>query len=399
MASVLALISKSVFDQLPTRQLGSVIPLDRYTSKHAAFDKLGPGDSLFLVTVRPEGPLLVAVIDRPARSGDSLVGTTNVTALTSITVELRQLKLADGKGITATPDKLGMSLQTPRVLADGDAQLLRGLGGKGTPVATAPVLMKLAPKKLKADVAKPVAKTAAKKAPKKAAKTSAVAAPKWVDGKLSARARDLVSQVYRNPDDRALRVVLADQLVEDHHVWGELISLQLSDPKKHAVRIKAIIQKHAPLIVGNIANVASRPDLDIVDGFPVGVRCAKSKSFTSAEQRRSAAKAPEWATVKHLTLTHEMPGVFAAELLNNPATANLTRIDYGGVWQPKQPIASRSGPGEAWRIDPKAKQARRLFEALPEKDLARVVPPEKDTIRIELDQVRAQRQKKAGAKR
>ena len=125
MASVLALISKAVYEQLQRDRraghggygLGDVVALDRYTSKHAAFAQLAQVASIVLVTVRPKGLLLVAILDRVKRTGEALVGATNRTPLGFINEQLRQLRLADGKGITAPLEKLGMSLQTPRLLA------------------------------------------------------------------------------------------------------------------------------------------------------------------------------------------------------------------------------------------------------------------------------------------
>lgn len=385
MPSVLALISKAVFAKLPPiRDVGEVVPLDRYTSKHAAFDALGPGDSLYLVTVRPTGPLLVAIIDSPKRKGDALVGAINTTGCRFITNELRRVRLADGKGITATLDKLGMSLQTPRVLAEGDGALLRVAASpaKTKTPAQAVVRMKVGTKK----------QAVLRMKVERRKKTDA-GAPKLKGGKLSARAQELVDAVYERPDDRARRGVLADQLLEDQHVWGELISLQLSNPKKHAARIDALIKQHAREFVGDIANVAARGDLEIVDGFLVSARCGKSKSFTSAAQRSLAAKASQWATVETLILTPEMTSVFLAELLSNPASASLRTIDYGGVGQRRTAMASRATSTGPWHLDARCKtfRARMLFDALSEQELQRLVVPNSGDLRVEFEKARTRR--------
>lgn len=372
MASVLALISKAVFDKLPgRRELGEVVPLDRYTSKHAAFDKLGPGDAIVLVTVRPKGALLVAILDAPKRKGDALVGTPNTTGLAFITDQIGKLKLADGKGITASLDKLGMSLQTPRVLADADVALLRG----SAPRSKAP--------------AKPVVQM-------KVEKKSTTDYPKLKGGELSARAKRLVEDVYKSPDDRALRGVLADQLLEDQHVWGELITLQMTDAKKHAKRIDAIIRQHAREIVGEIANVASRDDLSIVDGFLVAVRCGKAKSFTSGHERQTAAVAPQWATVKTLGFTHNLTGIFMTALFANPASAHLTRIvdeDWGDT--KGTTLMQRAAPGAPWTIAGDCYDM--LLESLPLAELARIPRPATRESQAVLDAVRAKRAKKAAS--
>jgi hypothetical protein len=367
MASVLALISKSVYEKLPSRQLGEPIPLDRYTSKHAAFAKLGPGDAIFLVTVRPKGPLLVAILDAPKRKGDALVGTTNTTGLAFITDQIPKLKLADGKGITAKLDKLGMSLQTPRVLAEEDVALLRGVAPESTAAAKPAVQMKVEAKK------------------------SATDYPKLKGGKLSAGAKQLVEDVYKSPDDRALRGVLADQLLEDQHVWGELISLQMTDPKKHADRIDAIIHQHAREIVGDIANVAAREDLTIEDGFLVAARCGKSKSFTSATQRLDGAKAHQWATVTTVMLTYEMPGTFVQALLHNPASRNLTKIQFDR-YDGEITLLSRKTPRDPWSIE-SADGLESVLLALPDAELARIPRPNLPAAIEALDTARKKRAK------
>ena len=357
MPSVLALISKAVFGTLPPMQLSDVTPLDRYTSKHAIFDTLGPDDALFLVAVRPKGLLLVAVIDRPKRKGAALVGATNTTPCRFI--KISRLKLADGKGLTATLDKLGMSLQTPRMLSEGDVALLRGKVLPSSPKSAAPVIqMKIAGKQNRELLE---------------------------GGKLGAKAKVLVEQIYKAPGDRALRAVLADQLLEDQHVWGELISLQLDNPKQHRDRIAAIIRQHARDIVGEIANVAAREDLEIVDGFLVAARCGKSSSFTSAAQRRAAAMAPQWATVKSLTLTIHTTNLFLAELLRNPASAQLVQIRK----ETKISI-QRASPDLPWQIG-SAEHCRHILDSLPIAEIARIPMPAQPKAQVVLAAARAAR--------
>lgn len=383
MASVLALISKAVYEQLQRERreyggyaLGDVVPVDRYTSKHAAFDQLASGDSIVLVTVRPKGLLLLAILDRTKRAGEALTGATNRTPLVFIDKQLRRLRLADGKGITVPLEKLGMSLQTPRILAAEDVVLLRGV----TP-----------PK------AKPVANSAVvkMKVPDKPPRAAASAQPKLRGGELGAKAKALVAQIYQHPDDRALREVLADQLLEDQHVWGELISLQLTSPKKHATRIDQIFKQHAREIVGDIANVAARNGMTIVDGFLHTAECAKSKTFTSATERHAAAIAPQWATVRTVRLTHMMTGTFIRDLLHNPASANLTRIE-DGHWSGIKPRLVRAKAGDPWQLV--GARSERVLDSLPDAELARIPTPTKPALVEELAKARARRVKQLAAK-
>lgn len=382
MASVLALISKAVYEQLVRAkrssgdgayQLGEVVPLDRYTSKHAVFDQLGAGDSLFLVTVRPKGLLMVAILDHAKRRGGALVGAVNRTPLAFIDAQLRKLRLADGKGITAPLEKLGMSLQTPRVLADEDVALLRGQPTSTKPANRAVIEMKV---------------------PGKSPRAAASAQPKLRGGELGPQAKALVAQIYQHPDDRALRGVLADQLLEDHHVWGELISLQLTNPKQHAARIEQIFKQHAREIVGDIANVAARDTMTIVDGFLDSVMCAKSKTFTSADERHAAAIAPHWATVRTVRLTGMMTGTFIRDLLHNPASSNLTRIE-DGTWSGIKPRLVRAKAGEPWQVV--GPGGERVLDGLPDAELARIPTPAKPALVAILEEARARRMKQLAA--
>lgn len=382
MASVLALISKAVYEQLQRERreyggyaLGDVVPVDRYTSKHAAFDQLASGDSIVLVTVRPKGLLLLAILDRTKRAGEALIGATNRTPLVFIDKQLRRLRLADGKGITAPLEKLGMSLQTPRILAAEDVALLRGVTPpKAKRVANSAVVEMKVPDKPRA---------------------AASAHGKLRGGELGAKAKALVAQIYQHPDDRALRAVLADQLLEDQHVWGELISLQLTNPKRHAARIAQIFKQHAREIVGDIANVAARDDMTIVDGFLHTALCGKSKSFTSTTERHAAAIAPQWATVRTVQLTTMMTGTFIRDLLHNPASASLTRIE-DGHWREIKPRLVRPRAGAPWEIV--NARSERILDGLPDAELARIPTPAKPAFVAELEAARARRVKQLATK-
>src|SRR5215212_2784547 len=112
MSNVLAIVSKAVFEKIvpKTVSAGDVVPIDRYTSSHAAFEKVA-GDAIFLVTVRPPGETLwlVAILEAPKRKRDAWVGAINKTPIRDVTKAIKKLKLATGTGITAKKGALGMS--------------------------------------------------------------------------------------------------------------------------------------------------------------------------------------------------------------------------------------------------------------------------------------------------
>jgi len=131
MASVLAIVSKALFDKMVPKdvKLGTVVETDRYLSNNKAFDRLKEGGAVFMVTVRPpdEKLWLVAILESPKKKGDAWTSSANVTPLSDVTSALKKLRFESDTGITAKKGALGMSLQTPRVLTDKDVALLRGL--------------------------------------------------------------------------------------------------------------------------------------------------------------------------------------------------------------------------------------------------------------------------------
>lgn len=146
MASVMAIISKKQFQQLvAAAELGSVVPLTRYDSSHRSLTPLTEGGALFCVTVRPDDQLwLVALLERPRFVGDHWEAAPNRVALTNITPLLPELRFSTGKGVTAAPGKLAMSLQTPRSLTEDDEALLRAAAA--ATMAPAPQASRAAPR-------------------------------------------------------------------------------------------------------------------------------------------------------------------------------------------------------------------------------------------------------------
>ena len=198
---MMAVISKAVFEKMTkTAAVGDVLAIDRYTTSNPALESLGDeGARLFLFTVRPpdEQLWLVAVLSGLSHDGESWVGEPNSTPITDVGPIKSEIQFASGVGIKAKPGALGMSLQTPRPLTEGDVALLLGAasGEPPPPRATnqeadsdagdddgdadeAPA-PKAAPAKKAAPKAKAKAKPAAKKpAAKKPAPKAKKSAPK-----------------------------------------------------------------------------------------------------------------------------------------------------------------------------------------------------------------------------
>lgn len=136
MASVLAIVSKAIFERDARREgglagLGEIVPLERYVSKNKGLAPLGEGGALFLVTVRPpdEALWLVAVLESPRFDGEQWLAAKNVAPIVDLSRVKDALRFSTGAGISAKKGALGMSLQTPRVLTADDVALLRGAAG------------------------------------------------------------------------------------------------------------------------------------------------------------------------------------------------------------------------------------------------------------------------------
>ena len=140
MASVLALVSKGVFEKQfgKNTAVGDLLQIDVYNSKHRGLQTLSEGGDLYLVTVRPDDVLwLVGILRNPTFDETRWTAPTNVVAVTNAAELVDKLVFSTGKGITADPGKLGMSLQTPRKLTDDDVALFESLVGEPPPDAPA----------------------------------------------------------------------------------------------------------------------------------------------------------------------------------------------------------------------------------------------------------------------
>ena len=138
---MVAIVSKAVYQRdMPEARVGQVVPLDAYLSTNAALNKLD-GGRLFLLTVRPPGEALwlVAVLTNPRFDGTKWIADKNTTPVRDVSALRSVLQFENGKGLPSEAGKLGMSLQTPRVLTVADATALSG----STPAAPIPVKKKL----------------------------------------------------------------------------------------------------------------------------------------------------------------------------------------------------------------------------------------------------------------
>jgi hypothetical protein len=126
---MLAIISRAVYERdMPNAQVGEILPIHEYRSATPALRKLDSSSRLFLVTVRPpdEQLWLVAVLTDLSFDGTKWNAKANTLPVRDITELKGSLRFANGKGLKASPGRLGMALQTPRVLAPDDSDLMLG---------------------------------------------------------------------------------------------------------------------------------------------------------------------------------------------------------------------------------------------------------------------------------
>ncbi len=148
--NVLAVISKAIFEKEARSGgqllgVGDVWPTALYASGSPHLSPLASGGTLFLVTVRPGDRLwLVGVLRAPKKSAKGWAASANTMPIRDVSALVRELRFASGKGVTAEPGKLGMSLQTPRALTDADVALLRGDAAETLPAKqSAPLTWRL----------------------------------------------------------------------------------------------------------------------------------------------------------------------------------------------------------------------------------------------------------------
>ena len=310
---VLAIISKKIFEKdFPDAAPGAVLEIDRYNSSNKNLAPLGDGLPLFLVTVRPkEQLLLVAVLEQLSQQGDAWVAERqNGAPVADIGDLVGKLRFTTGKGIKAKPGALGMSLQTPRSLTEEDAGLLRAAVGE-TP------------------------------------RKSAVPA----EGGIRER---LLAGVLADPDSDEPRMVMADWLMEQGDLRGELISIQcrltagiayLSTRNELRQRAQELLEQHqwewaAPLEEGFDVECRFRR------GFVESVRAPAGLLFPAGQellQREPVRRLSvldcsgdvvaqlgqgEWvARLCALKLEGEIGDVEVAQLAGNARLAGLTSLN------------------------------------------------------------------------
>jgi hypothetical protein len=151
MANILAIVSKSAFEQDSDLAEGDLYETSEYLSKNKALDAVAEGGSLFLVTARPGDQLwLVGILEQPIFVGDRWTASANTVKIVDLTEQMDSFVFENGNGLTFNPGNLGMTLQAPRRLADSDVAMLRKAAGQPA-----------------GPVAKPAPKPAAAVAPKK----------------------------------------------------------------------------------------------------------------------------------------------------------------------------------------------------------------------------------------
>jgi len=354
MPSVLAIVSKAVFEKMaPNAQVGDLVKTDRYVSKHAAFDKLGGDGAIYLVTVRPpdEQLWLVGVLEGLKKRNGAWIGKANATKIASITDAMPEL------GITAKKGVLGMSLQTPRVLAEEVAAVLRERAGSapskraatatakstsGKPAAAEPATRGkpvVEPSTRGKPVAQPTrGKPAAQRRRGKPVAPPPVAAPpprevyKFVPApKLDAAGKALLAKVLADPDDLATRGVFADHLIELGDPRGEYIQLALAhggladgDPKRAelADRLAELHGRHLRLHLEPL--LGAKPEGLREHGFANGmIEAVELRAGSIKSLSKLAAVAP----IRDVTISdYERPDNWLAQLAASPALPQIRKL-------------------------------------------------------------------------
>jgi hypothetical protein len=138
--SILAIVSRSQFEKaVASPAVGGLWPVTTYVSSNPGLEPLGQGGDLYLVTVRPNDTLwLAAVLRSPKKGAKGWTARANTAPIHDATSIIKELRFANGKGLTFGAGTLGMSLQTPRQLTDDDVARFEALLGKGGSKKTPP---------------------------------------------------------------------------------------------------------------------------------------------------------------------------------------------------------------------------------------------------------------------
>ncbi len=239
-------------------------PTSLYASQNKAFSNLGDDGDLYLVTVRPPGQLcLVAVLERPRHGDDGWSAAPNTTPIRDIDALRTRLTFVGGAALPSDVAKLGMSLQTPRVLTAEAVALLRGPAARGA-AAKAP-----APRK---------AATTTGQTEAKAKATTVPARAEPVRGQTNG-AESIAQALQTGNDEKALAAMLS--------VWKSAPSVELSalitatsnaarvevpnvGGKKKALEAWAAAAQNAselekPALLDRLADAASRDAMERLD--------------------------------------------------------------------------------------------------------------------------------------
>ena len=327
MADVMVVVSKAVFEKAYGKapKLGTVLGIDRYVTANKALEPLRGGGKLYCVTVRPpdEQMWLVAILDNPQFDGEQWTAKASTVPITDISALRSKLKFESGKGITANPGALGMSLQTPRTLTAADAALIDALvpqvhTGEGFP------------------------------------------APPKIDPNTGERRQGdaLIQAVIDEPDSDLARQVCADALQARNDPRGELIVLELALAGPLAIRKRevmkarrdALLAEHRvqwfptqleyrtrggfiSAITGSLGSITSEQDT-LFANQPI-----VEAAITHVQGADKLLAAPWLARIRHLILRGELDAAAFAALVAASNTQQLVELNVTGCGLVKNALA------------------------------------------------------------
>ncbi|HEY1551912.1 MAG TPA: TIGR02996 domain-containing protein [Kofleriaceae bacterium] len=251
-------MSKAMFEKAARGlELGDIWETDEYASRHKSLDVLADGGDMFLVTVRPPETLWLVATLRDPRATDRgwTANQPNAAPIRDIDALRNQLRFVTGAGITARAGALGMSLQTPRVLTDGDVALLSGAtSAKSTPAVAGATSAKSKPAVAATTSAKSkpavAGATSAKSTPAVAAATSAKSTPTTsAKSNAAASIADAGAHASRGEWPQALAALLADwQRAPRRAVADAIAAIDATLPAREVASAKwlAVAKAHDP---------------------------------------------------------------------------------------------------------------------------------------------------------
>ncbi|MFO0735384.1 MAG: hypothetical protein U0270_05875 [Labilithrix sp.] len=209
----------------------------------------------------------------------------------------------------------------------------------------------------------------------------------------------IIQRVFDAPGDDDVRRVVADQLLEQGDVWGELIQLGFLIAEGKATEeqrrtAELLIKKNAARFAGPIAKIAKADSREFEKGFLK--RVLVNAVMVGRPAWEAAATSPYWSTVARLEIDMiSTPKWWTPAIVKNPALGQLRELSFNRYYVPFISL-ERATTTAPWRVvavnialERWLRFLRAFVHALPEEERNRFevapIPQRNDVLRFIAD--------------